>query len=414
MRVFPPAAAEPPTRPNAEIARDFLDLAFELENGRQIPVFSRFEGPITVRILGAAPRSAETDLARLLDRLRREARLDITRTRAAEAAITINFLPRRAMRRMVPKAACFVVPRIATWDEYVRARRATLDWTTVTRRERAAIFIPSDTAPQEIRDCLHEELAQALGPLNDLFRLPDSVFNDDNIHTVLTGFDMLILRAYYAPELQVGMTRGAVAARLPGLLARLNPAGERGGARPVDPTPRAFVAAIETALGPGSADYRRVAAAHEAVQIATEHGWRDARAGFAWLAYGRLALRHHPERAGEAFRNAEAIYRSDPVLAPHTAHVDLQLAALALGAGRPEIALDRTGRALPIAMRAENAALLASLMMIRAAALEELGRASEARQVRLDSLGWARYGFGSDDEVRDRLRGIATLAAHSG
>jgi len=34
-------------------------------------------------------------------------------------------------------------------------------------------------SPQEVRDCLHEELAQALGPLNDLYRLPDSVFNDD-------------------------------------------------------------------------------------------------------------------------------------------------------------------------------------------------------------------------------------------
>ena len=63
-----------------------------------------------------------------------------------------------------------------------------------------------------MRDCLHEELAQALGPLNDLYHLPDSVFNDDNIHTVLTGFDMLILRAAYAPELRTGMTREQVEA----------------------------------------------------------------------------------------------------------------------------------------------------------------------------------------------------------
>lgn len=46
------------------------------------------------------------------------------------------------------------------------------------------MFIPNDTSAQEIRDCLNEELAQALGPLNDLYRLSDSVFNDDNMHTV--------------------------------------------------------------------------------------------------------------------------------------------------------------------------------------------------------------------------------------
>jgi hypothetical protein len=82
-----------------------------------------------------------------------------------------------------------------------------------------AVFMPADVAPQEVRDCLHEEVAQAIGPLNDLYRLPDSVFNDDNFHTVLTGFDMLILRATYAPELRSGMTRAEVAAALPGILA---------------------------------------------------------------------------------------------------------------------------------------------------------------------------------------------------
>ncbi len=72
-----------------------------------------------------------------------------------------------------------------------------------------AIFLPGDVSPQETRDCLHEEMAQALGPLNDLYRLGDSVFNDDNFHTVLTGFDMLVLRTYYAPDLRSGMTARA-------------------------------------------------------------------------------------------------------------------------------------------------------------------------------------------------------------
>ena len=73
-----------------------------------------------------------------------------------------------------------------------------------------------------MRACLNEEIGQALGPVNDLYRLPDSVFNDDNIHLQLTGFDLLMLRILYSPELRVGMSRDAASAALPALLARLN------------------------------------------------------------------------------------------------------------------------------------------------------------------------------------------------
>ena len=88
----------------------------------------------------------------------------------------------------------------------------------------------------------------------------------------------------------------------------------------------------------------------------------------------------------------------------------MQLAAFALAAGDADAALALTSRALPLAAEAENAALLSSLLMVRAEALELVGRPSEARAVRLDSLGWARYGFGSDAEVRARLLNIAALS----
>lgn len=410
MRRFPAQPARPPARSNAEMADDFADLAFQLESGRDLPVFSRFEGPIRVRMTGEAPLTAREDLARLLARLRAEAGLDIRAAAAGESAeITVGFLPRRVMQARVPRAACFVAPRVGSWEEYRRARRADLDWTTLTRRERATIFIPNDTAPQEIRDCLHEELAQALGPLNDLYRLPDSVFNDDNIHTVLTGFDMLMLRVTYAPELKSGMSPGAVTGAVPRILARLNPRGQSGPATRPTETPRAYITAIETALGPGTGAERRQSAAREAVAIAEAQGWNDARAGFAWLALGRLSLSRDPLGSEGAFRQAEAIYAARPALALQRAHVDMQLAAFALSAGRADEVIFRTGRAAPQAAAAENAALLASLLMVRAAALDLAGRTSEAREVRLDSLGWARYGFGSDAEVRDRLAGIEAL-----
>ncbi|MCW3780198.1 DUF2927 domain-containing protein [Defluviimonas salinarum] len=410
MRRFAGPSVTPPRRANADMAEDFMDLSFRLESGRELAVFTRFEGPVRVRMIGAVPPSAPEDLRRLLSRLRNEAGIDIIQSADPDSEVSIEFLPLRTMQRMVPQAACFVAPRVGSSREYRRARRAMIDWYTLTSRERAVIFIPSDTAPQEVRDCLHEELAQALGPLNDLYRLPDSVFNDDNIHTVLTGFDILMLRAYYAPELRNGMTARDVAVRLPALLARLNPRGEAVRPRRPEITPRAYADAIETALGPGTSESRRRSAAVTAMNIARANGWRDARAGFTWLALGRLSLGYDAEVAEFAFRQAAAIYHSQPGLALHAAHADMQLAAFALSQGRANETIALADASIPAVSAAENAALLAHFLMVKAEALDMLGRSGEARQVRLDSLGWARYGFASDTEVWGRLMNIAALS----
>ena len=414
LQSFAQATPSPAARSNAEIAQDILDLEFLMESGRALPVFTRFEGPITVALTGDVPATAPPDLARVLSRMRAEAGIDIApAANAAQAAITIDFQPRAAMRRAVPQAACFVVPRVSSFAEYRAARGSgATDWTTLTRREKVGIIVPSDSTPQEVRDCLHEELAQAIGPLNDLYRLPDSVFNDDNFLTVLSGFDMLVLRVHYDPALQNGMTRGEVAARLPAILARLNPAGEgRGAGRPLAMAPRAWVDAVEQALTPRGSDAARLRAAHRMLSIAQTQGWQDNRLAFSWFAIGRAQVSQDRAAATEAFRTAQAIWQRLPGGDVRSAHVDMQIAAFALSDGRFAEALALTERAIPVVRRAENAALLATLLMINAEANAALGRTDEARSARLDSLGWARYGFGSDAQVRARLSDISGLAA---
>ena len=272
-----------------------------------------------------------------------------------------------------------------------------------------AIFIPSDVAPQEIRDCLHEEVAQALGPLNDLYSLTDSVFNDDNFHTVLTGFDMLILRATYAPELQSGMDRETVAARLPRLIRRLNPSGAIRRFEPRPPTSRAWIDAIEIALGPGTTLSRRQTAAKRAVTLARAGNWNDNRLAFSLFALGRLSLGRDPELALSSFLQAGGIYGSNPNTQVHEAHIAMQLSAFALSAGQASVALDIVNRHIDAVARAENAALLSTLLFVKAESLDLLGRAEESAAVRRDSLGWARYGFGPDAEVRKRAREITAL-----
>lgn len=398
------------TRPNSEIALDFIDLAFRMESGRPLPVLTRFEEPITVRVVGDISQTTLDDLTALLKRLRTEARIDINFTTDAEANIVIEAIPSRALQRAAPNAACFVVPRVQGWTELRSARNsATLDWATLRQREKAAIFVPSDVTPQEIRDCLHEELAQALGPLNDLYRLPDSVFNDDNIHAVLTGFDMLILRAYYAPELRSGMTEQQVAERLPRILARMNRAGERKGGQIPSSTSREWMDVITTALGSGASEMRRRQAAARAVSIGQSLGWTGPREGFANYVFGRLQIGNDATLALGAFNAAGRAYGQSPVTNIHSAHIAVQLAAFTLISRNAEATLDIVDPAIDIARQHENAALMSLLMMFKAEALDLQGDTDAGTAVRLDSLGWALYGFGNRDEVIDRLNEIASL-----
>ncbi|MFW2541816.1 DUF2927 domain-containing protein [Primorskyibacter sp. 2E107] len=403
-----------PTRPqasNSDIARDFLDLAFTLESGRGLQMLTRFEGPIRVRVTGEPPATLNSDLNRLLHRLRTEAGIDIARAEGGPSNVTIQAVSRAEIRDQLPTAACFVVPNVSSLKEYAAARRTSkVSWSKLRSRERLAIFVPNDSSPQEARDCLHEELAQALGPLNDLYRLPDSVFNDDNVHTVLTGFDMLILRAYYDPSLKNGMSRRDVADRLPAILARINPGGAGGTPQRVTKTPRVWIEAVQTALGPGAGPGERRAAATEALKVASAMGWTDHRRAFSHYAMGRLLQSIDPEAAQDQFVLAQRYFGNSEDTRLHRAYVASQLAAYAISANRPDDALYLISPHLGTAAQHENAALLATLMMLRAEALEMAGRVSEGRQVRLDSLGWARYGFGSDWAVRAKLREIGSLS----
>lgn len=381
------------------LARDFMDLTFAMESGRSLSTFSRFEGPMTVALVGAVPPNAARDVSDLLGRLRSEAGIDI-RSTTGPASITVEFTSRESLRRLAPQAACFVVPNVSSLAEYRRLRgSAAVDWARVTTRERAAIFIPADTSPQEVRDCLHEELAQAIGPLNDLYRLSDSVFNDDNFHSILTSFDMQVLRLTYSPGIASGMTEAEVGARLFGTTA-----GARTG------TPANWTREIETALGRKAPLPSRRAAADQALAIALGSGWADSRTAFSWFAVGKLAAGSNPARALDAFDQAAAIYSRLPGGEVHLAHVDMQLAAMALAGGLPDEAARIASRAEPAVKAHGNAALLATLMLIKAEALDRMGDSAGATALRLDSEPWARYGFGPDSVVKARVRDIAAVA----
>lgn len=408
--LFGPPRPFAPARSNPQIAQDILELGFRLESGREIPHFSRFEGPVTLRLTGAVSPLAGAETDRLIARLRSEARLDVRRTNEP-AHITVEFVPRAQMRRLVPDAACFVVPNVSSWDEFrANPRGAHLDWTRVVQRERVLVVTPADTNVQEMRDCLHEEITQALGPLNDLYRIGETIWNDDNFQTSATGFDMLALRVWYHPSLRPGMSREQVATRLPAILAQLNPRGQQRSTLPLDPipTPAAWTLAIEDALG--SANRRRsFRSAQDALRIAVAQGWRDERMAFSLFLAARFAPPGEGEQALNALVSAASIYASRPGGEVPRAHVELHLAAQALGAGQYPLVLRLTETAMGPARRTENGALLSSLMLLRAQALERMNRQAEAERLRRDAMPFAIFGFGSEEAAVRRRAEIAAL-----
>jgi len=387
-------------RSNRTLAEDFLDLTFELESGERLERLLRYERPVRVYVRSDGLGVYRRDLEQLLARLRDEAGLDIAETGdPAEAQIFIEAVPAAQITRIFPTAACFIVPGETDWRGFMRRPPdERLRWPDQATLERAVIFLPLDTTPQDVRDCLNEEITQALGPANDLYRLPDTIWNDDNFHGMATAFDMLILKTLYQPELRSSMSRAQVAAALPNVLARTNPKGRAVAPQWRAPESPAWNEAIEVALSRDAPRSTRLAAAVDATRIAAAMRPVDHRLGVSLLTAGRLKLRRDPVAAAEDFAQAYRLFIDRfGVEDVRTAQAGVHLAALAVRTGQFDLAIELADRHLPTARAGQNAILVAGLLSIKSEALLGLGEAEAAQATRLDSLRWARYGFGDVD-----------------
>lgn len=407
-------------RSNLDLAEDFLDLTFRLENGDRLPRLLKYEGPVRVVLRSQGLSTYLPELRDLLDRLRSESGIDIELTpNPTDAQIHIWAASRAGIARAFPGAACFIVPGVTSWDEFRwppmldqfwPARSEIVEWSELERLTVTSIFIPADSTPQDTRDCLHEELAQALGPANDMYRLSDTVFNDDNFHSVLTPFDMLMLRTLYDDRLPAGISREKAAALVPAVLNRINPSG-RGLARELraSAAPR-WKSAIEAALDRRKRPTARQSAAAQAVAFARQMKPTDHRLGLSLLTLGRITSSENPKDAKELFEAAYVQFADQfGGNSIHLAHVALHLALVALREDEFDRAIALARRHAPAARKAENAVVLSGLLAIESEALLALGDLEKARAARIDSLEWARYAFG--DTNGNILKARAKIAA---
>lgn len=69
----------------------------------------------------------------------------------------------------------------------------------------AVALIRSELPHRLMLSCIHEELAQGMGPANDSPIARPSIFNDDEEFALLTRHDELLLKILYDPRLRPGM-----------------------------------------------------------------------------------------------------------------------------------------------------------------------------------------------------------------
>lgn len=390
---------------NASLARIFRELTHGLEWGAKRPALVRFQGPVRVRIQGPGSDQYRPFLNGFLNQIRTRSEIDI-----AEAA---PGAPAEILVRMVPGAEfqtwtanqCVIIFGQPSWEQLQteRARFGARAFETSREQESLSILIPDTSPPHEIRECLMEEVTQALGTSNDLYGLSSSIFNDDNAHAWPTTLDYLMLRVLYDPLLEPGLDQDETEARARRVLDEINPAGR---AAPPLPAPRQAEFAdwrqmlqLMPALGQ-DVDAEVLATTEDLLR---EAEGRAPASPYHCEAKTLWAVASHYERRDDAVARLTAardlcarVHGADDV---RLGHIDLYLAVEALEDQDYKRVLETAGRAQARVLAHGQEGLVASTHVLTWAA--HLGRGDEAAadKARRDAIAWSAYAFGGDSEL---------------
>lgn len=177
----------------------------------------RWEVPVRMQIeygpsISPAQRSRiGTDIREFSARLQQATGHPIGFTRSS-GNFHVLFLSEDERRTMAPRLGS-LVPGMPASDISALANLAPQNFCTVFAYSRgnnssyvqAVAVIRSELPPRLMLSCIHEELAQGMGPANDSPTARPSIFNDDEEFAFLTWHDELLLKILYDRRLRPGM-----------------------------------------------------------------------------------------------------------------------------------------------------------------------------------------------------------------
>ena len=206
---------------NDDLARNFEKIALNREYRREDEALieettptrlSRWEKPVRYRIMGGAVTQADlTEYEAFATRLSGLTGLDIAED-DEDPNLTILILgpeERRAfIRQLQATGADQRMPLVVEWARdisYPCVGQVGYEDTETGLISGAMIVIKGELEGVLRQSCIHEELTQTLGLMNDDQGVRPSIFNDDQEFALLTAHDEYLLRILYDPRLRPGM-----------------------------------------------------------------------------------------------------------------------------------------------------------------------------------------------------------------
>ena len=391
---------------NRSLADLFVLLTHGLENGEFRKSLQRFEEPVNIGMTGAGSKNYTNFLNRLVNQIRREADVPIA-VGAAPHNLLVRFVPGE---EFLPRTSnqCVVIFGQPTWSEYkTDPRRYNARASQrIDRQTTMSVFIPDTIEPYKVRECLLEEVTQALGTANDLYGLGSSIFNDDNAHTWPTSLDYLMLRVLYDDTMQSGLSRDETRRRAVRVLNRINPQGRTAPALPKIQQ-RRFGTWRRALLGHSRISDKGVALA-QARGLARTAKYKAPRTAYDCTGASFLAnvARDHdaPDEAllvDRAIRICTAVHGANDV---RVALLRLTRSYGHLDNDRFQEARDEVEAVLPILLAHALDGSVAAAYIVQTAAAWRLEDPAWDKEILKRAAAWSAFAYGDDHELTVKLR----------
>lgn len=384
---------------NASLARLFVSLSHDTEWGARRRHLVRYEAPISVGLEGAGAERHFAFLDGFLGQLAGNSGVEIARA-AGPRNLHIRLVEGGRFDALLPTAFCVVGQGDVSWEAFAAdpsnyGARALLVAERITQM---TIFIPDTAPPYLVRNCLLEEIPQALGLANDFYGLGSSIFNDDAAHLWPTKLDYLMLRLLYAPEMVTGLDRRETEARALVVLDRINPAGV---GKPLLPLLRQrslgdWPELIQNVFSRAASEREARDYAEKALIIVRANAPRSAQHCHTLITAGRVLSRPEPRRALQLFeRAAQVCDAAHGVSDVRHARIALESACALLRLDRFDAVIALTEATWPVLAAHGQDERLAALYTIQSEALAavEPGSARAASVAKL-AVEWSAYALG--------------------